>query len=124
MSKESMAALRQKRKKSGLIQMNVWIAKKDKTAFKNAIAPFREKARQVSLGKRVSSPRAVLVNEYLMSFPITPPASVRNLLKGTGWYYDRKEDLWSLLVLPDEQERRADEVTSLKNGYGAKVISR
>jgi hypothetical protein len=47
MSKQSMAALRERRTELGLVQMNLWIRDEDRAEFEAAVAPFRDRATEI-----------------------------------------------------------------------------
>lgn len=47
MSKQSMAALRERRAELGLVQMNLWIREEDRAEFEAAAAPFRARAAEI-----------------------------------------------------------------------------
>ena len=117
MSKETMAAVRDRRKELGLVQMNVWILEEDRSAFLATVAPFRDRAREIeqAAGKKrqTTIPRA-----YRATFPITPPAAVRNAMKAAGWRYDRAADIWTVETTAATDEARLKEAVSPKIDQG------
>jgi hypothetical protein len=120
MSKETMAAVRDRRKGLGLVQMNVWILEEDRSAFLAAVAPFRDRAREIeqAAGKKrqTSIPRA-----YRVTFPITPPAAVRNAMKAAGWRYDRAADIWTGETTEATDEARLKEAVGLQIDHGGVI---
>jgi len=120
MSKKTMAAVRQRRKGLGLVQMNVWIPEDDRPAFLAAVAPFRDRAREIEQGsgkkRQMSIPHA-----YRVTFPVAPPATVRNAIKASGWRYDREADVWTVEVTEATHDARMKETVRLEIDYGAVI---
>ena len=115
-----MAAVRQRRKELGLVQMNVWIPEEDRADFLAAVAPFRDQARKIEQATRekrqMPIPRA-----YLVTFPIVPPATVRNVMKASGWRYDREADVWRVEVTEATDETLMKQAVMLKIDHNAVI---
>lgn len=112
MSRQTMHAVRQRRKALGLVQMNVWIHEDDKDDFQKAVAPFRDLARQIEQDAR-DEPSEFVPFTYLVRFPVTPPAAVRNSMKASGWVYDRDGDVWKRPVSEETLEAIRQEAVTL-----------
>jgi len=113
MSRQTMHAVRQRRKALGLVQMNVWIHEDDKEDFQKAVAPFRERVRQIEQDAR-EEPLEFVPFTYLVRFPSVPPAAVRNSMKASGWVYDRDGDVWKRPVSEETVEAIRQEAVTLK----------
>ncbi|MCP1238019.1 hypothetical protein NKW55_15905, partial [Gluconobacter kondonii] len=120
MSKTTMAAVRDRRKGLGLVQMNVWIQDEDKSAFLAAVTPFKNRAREIEQAAR-KTPQAAIPRAYRVTFPITPPAAVRNAMKAAGWRYDRGADIWTVETTAATDEARLKETVSLKIDHGGVI---
>ena len=118
MSRETMAAVRKRRKELGLAQMNVWIREEDREAFLAAVAPFRESARHIEQ-TAPSQPSGPVPRRYRLTFPIAPPAALRNAMKVSGWRYDRDANVWTVEVSKATDETRLMEAVGLKIDHGA-----
>jgi hypothetical protein len=120
MSKETMAAVRKRRKALGLVQMNVWVREEDREAFVAATVPFRKAAQGMEHVTRKQTPEPV-PRGYRLTFPITPPAAVRNAMKASGWRYDRTANVWTVAASTATDETRLNEVAALKIDHGAVI---
>ncbi|WKE49716.1 hypothetical protein [Gluconobacter oxydans] len=117
MSRQTMHAVRQRRKALGLVQMNVWIHEDDKEDFQKAVAPFRDRGRQIEQDAR-EEPLEFVPFTYLVRFPVTPPAAVRNSMKASGWVYDRDGDVWKRPVSEENLEVIRQEAVTLTAASG------
>ena len=115
MSKETMAAVRRRRKDLGLVQMNVWIPASEKEAFHAATAPFTKAARRIEEAAREpAASSSSVIYAYRVTFPVTPPAALRNTMKASGWAYDRGSNAWMVDVTEATKDARIDDVVAFE----------
>ena len=114
-SKETMAAVRRCRKDLGLVQMNVWIPTSEKEAFHAATAPFIKATRRIEEAAREpAASSSSVIYAYRVTFPVTPPAALRNTMKASGWAYDRGSNAWMVDVTEATKDARIDDVVAFE----------